>query len=36
MIHLKDVELTTQLMEKYLLQFTPAALHLLHASKFKA
>jgi endoglucanase len=36
MVHLKDVELTTQLMEKYLLQFTPTALQSLHASKFKA
>jgi hypothetical protein len=36
MVHLNDVELTTQLMEKYLLQFTPASLQALHASKFKA
>lgn len=36
LVHLKDVELTTQILEKYVIQFTPAILKGLHASKFKA
>ena len=36
MVHLKDVEMTTQLLEKYLTQFNAKTLAMLHASKFKA
>ncbi|MGA0875391.1 MAG: M42 family metallopeptidase [Bacilli bacterium] len=36
MVHLKDVEMTTQLLDQYLRQFNQTSLSALHASKFKA